>query len=146
MWWDDCAGYRFDVHDLSVQRVAQISSPDTWHKACLACAVQNRVAGASREDFLVWDLTSGGLLGTRVSVDAQVQRARYEPRDSRAGVAAANRTGARLASSEGRGLSSVLILDAIMLDALSCLHPAQDYTALSDHGAFSSITRDVAFC
>ena len=74
MYWDDCAGYCLEVHDLSGQRVAQISSPDTWHKACLAFAVQNRVAGASREGFSVWELTSGGLHGERVPVEPQVQR------------------------------------------------------------------------
>ena len=45
-----------------------------------------------------------------------------------------------LAFSEERGLFSVLIFDAIALDALGCLHPAQDYAALSDHGAISSST------
>ena len=141
--WDDCAGYRLDVHDRSGERVAQISSPDTWRKASLAFAAQNRVAGASREGFSVWDLTSGELHGTRGPREPQVPRERCRPCGSRAGVVAANKAGSKLAFSEGRGLSPVPVFDAVTLDALGCLLPAHDYVPLSDHGAFSSMTWDV---
>ena len=125
--WIDPAdsGSSLAVYDCSGQCTAQFWLPEhilapSTAPGCrwvLACAAGNRVAAAAIQNFSVWDLQSGELVGTRGPVIPAAQG----PAGAQAGLITANKTGSNFCA---QGSTAVYLYDATTLDALDVVHPA----------------------
>ena len=115
----ETSGFDFDVHDRSGQRIAHFEDAglvwvsDYSRPGSLACAMGDRVATAHQNDFAVWDMRSGGQLGTRGPGAGDESH--------KAGMSAAqvvaNSTGSRFAFC-GEDSLDVHLYDAVSLEAL----------------------------
>ena len=110
---------RFEVHDCSGQRVAQFREPVHAFERQLALTAGNRVAAARSQDFSVWDMRSGQLVGTRGPETPAAQT----PAGGRAGLIVANKAASKLAFC-ARGSTAVHLYEAATLEALGVVHPA----------------------
>ena len=110
---------RFEVHDSSGQRIAQFRASGQGFDWQLALTAGNRVAAARSQDFSVWDLRSGQLVGTRGPATPATQG----PASGCTGLIAANKTGTKLAFCAW-GSTAVHLHEAVTLEALGVVHPA----------------------
>ena len=107
---------RFEVFECSGQRTAQFREPGFQRE--LAHAAGSRLAVAHSQDFSVWDLRSGQLIGARGPEPPAAQG----PAGARVGLIAANKAGTRLAFS-AQGSTAVYLYDAATLDAQGVIYP-----------------------
>ena len=112
---------RFEVRDCSSKLMTQFREPAQAIEQQLALAAGSRVAAAqpASQDFRVYDLRSGQLVGTR----GPEMPATQAPAGAHTGLIAANKPGTKLAFC-ARGSTAVHLYEAATLEALGVVHPA----------------------